>query len=44
MITNSREINIYYVKIQDINCEFGFETKLNHLEKEFLLKLPNPKY
>ena len=44
MSTNTRKIKIYSVKIQDINCEFSFETKLNHLEKEVLLELPNPKY
>ena len=32
------------MRIQEISCEFGFETELNHLEKEVLLKLPNPKY
>ena len=42
--TNTRKIKIYSVKIQDINCEFGFETELNHLDKELLLELPNPKY
>ena len=44
MDTNTRKIKIYSVKIQDIICEFGFETELNHLEKEVLLELPNPKY
>ena len=44
MSINRRKIKIYSVKIQDINCEFGFETKLNHLVKEVLLELPNPKY
>ena len=44
MSINTRKIKIYSVKIQDINCEFGFETKLNHLEKDVLLELPNPKY
>ena len=36
MSTNTRKIKIYSVKIQDINCEFRFKTKLNHLEKEVL--------
>ena len=44
MSTNTRKIKIYSVRIQDINCELGFETEQNHLEKEFLLKLPNPKF
>ena len=44
MSTNTRKIKIYSVKILDINCEFGFETELNHLQKEVLLELPNPKY
>ena len=44
MSTNTKKIKIYSVKIQDIKCEFGFETELNHLEKEVLLELPNPKY
>ena len=42
--TNAKKIKIYSVKIQDISCEFGFETELNHLEKEVLLEFPNPKY
>ena len=44
MSTNTRKIKIYSVKIQDINYEFIFETELNHLEKEVLLELSNPKY
>ena len=44
MGTITRKIKIYSVKIQNINCEFNFETELNHLEKEVLLELPNPKY
>ena len=43
MSRNTRKIKIYSVKIQDNNCEFGCETELNHLEKEVLLELPNPK-
>ena len=43
MGTNTRKIKTYSVKFQDINCEFSFETELNHLEKEMLLELPNPK-
>ena len=39
----TRKIKIYSVRIQDISCEFGFETQLNHFEKEVLLELPNPK-
>ena len=35
---------MYSVKIQDINCEFNFETELSHLEKKVLFELPNPKY
>ena len=42
--TNTRKIKIYSVRTEDINCEFGFEMKLNHLEKEVLLGLPNQKY
>ena len=33
MTANSRKINIYAAKIQDIICKFGFETKIYHLEK-----------
>ena len=44
MSTNTRKIKINSVKIQHINCEFSFETELNHLEKEVLLELPSPKY
>ena len=44
MSTNTRKIKIYSVKTQDINCEFNFETELNHVEKEVLLELLNPKY
>ena len=44
MKTNASKIEIYSVKIKYINCEFAFETELNHLEKEVLLELPNPKY
>lgn len=44
MDTNTRKIKIYSAKIQDIICEFSFETELNHLEKEVFLELPNPKY
>ena len=44
MSTNTRKSKIYSVQIQDINCEFSFETEINHLEKEVLLELPNPKY
>ena len=44
MSINSRKIKIYSEKIQDISCEFVLETELNHLEKEKLLELPNPKY
>ena len=44
MSTNTRKIKIYSVKIQDINCKFNFKMGLNHLEKEVLLELPNPKY
>ena len=43
MKTNTRKIEIYSVKIQDISCEFNFETELNHLEKVALLELPDPK-
>ena len=32
--TNTRKIKIYFVKIQDISCKFGFEAELNHLEKK----------
>ena len=32
------------MEIQDINCEFDFETELNHLEKDMLLEPSNPKY
>ena len=39
MSTNTGKVNIYSVKIQDINCEFSFEAELNHLEKELLLEL-----
>ena len=39
MSTNTGKVNIYSVKIQDINCEFSFEAELNHLEKEVLLEL-----
>ena len=39
MSTNTGKVNIYSVKIQDINCEFSFEVELNHLEKEVLLEL-----
>ena len=36
----------YSVTIQDISCEFGLalKRKKNHLEKEVLLRLPNPKF
>ena len=44
MSTNARKIKLYSVKIQEISCEFGFETELNHLGKEVLLELLNPKY
>ena len=44
MGTNTRKIKIYSVKIQNINCEFSFETELNYFKKELLLELPNPKY
>ena len=44
MGTNTRKLKTYSVKFQDINCEFSFETELNHLEKEMLLELPSPKY
>ena len=44
MSTCTRKIEIYSVKFQDINCEFSFETELNHLEKEVPLELSNPKY
>ena len=40
MSTNTRKIKIY----KDINCEFSFTTELNHLEKEALLEISNPKY
>ena len=43
MSTDTRKIEIYSVKIQDISCEFSFETELNHLEKVVLLELPDPK-
>ena len=39
MSTNTGKVNIYSVKIQDINCQFSFEAELNHLEKEVLLEL-----
>ena len=42
MSTDTRKIKIYSIKIQDISCEFGFETEQNHLEKEVFLELPNP--
>ena len=41
MSTNTRKIKIYSVKIQEINCEFCFETELNHLEKEVLRRTTN---
>ena len=44
MSINTRKVKIYYVNIQDINCEFNYETELNHLEKEVLLEVSNPKY
>ena len=44
MSTCTRKIEIYSVKFQDINCEFSFETELNHLEKEVPLELSNPEY
>ena len=37
MSTNTRKIKLYPVKIQDSSCESGFETELDHLEKEMLL-------
>ena len=36
MSTNIRNIKINSVRIQNITCEFDFETGLNHLEKELL--------
>ena len=42
--TNTRENKIHCVKLQDISCDFGFEMKPIHLQKEVLLELPNPKY
>ena len=42
--TNTRNIKIYSVKVQDITCEFSFKTELNHLEKEVLLELLKPKH
>ena len=42
--TNTRKIKIYSVIIQDMNCECGLETELNHLEREVLLELSNPTY
>ena len=30
--------------MQAISCEFSFETELNHLEKEVILKLPKPNH
>ena len=36
MSTNIRNIKINSVRIQNITCEFDFETGLNHLEKEVL--------
>ena len=44
MRINTRQIKIYTVKIQNINCEFCFEMGLNHLEKEMSLELPDSKY
>lgn len=46
MSTNMRKIMKYSVTIQDISCEFGLalKRKKNHLEKEVLLRLPNPKF
>ena len=42
--TNARKIKVHSVKIQDTHCKYGFETEQNHLEKEVLLKLTNPKF
>ena len=41
---STRKIKVYQVKIQDTTSEFTFETELNKLEREVLIKLPNPNY
>ena len=40
----TKKLKIYYVKIQDINQKYSFNTELNKLEREVLLTLPNLKY
>ena len=38
MGANTRKIKKYSVRIQEVNCEFGFETELSHLEKQIVRK------
>ena len=40
----TKNIKIYYVKIQDVDEKYSFKTELNKLEREVLLTLPIPKY
>ena len=44
MISNTGKIKIYSVKFQDIYCEFSLKMELDHLERDVLLELANPKY
>ena len=38
----TKKLKIYSVKIPDVNEKCSFNTKLNKLEREVLLTLPNP--
>ena len=41
MTTNTRKIKINFPGIHHIGRELGFETELNHLEKQVLLDISN---
>ena len=39
-----QKLKIYFVKIQDVNGKYSFNTELNKLERGVLLALPNLKH
>ena len=44
LYTATSKINIYNVKIENFQSDFKFKTELNAVEKDVLLKVPNPNY